>query len=732
MAKRKAKMAEPEFDVNTVAPVKDQVITDTIETNYMPYVMSVIISRAIPEIDGFKPAHRKLLYTMYKEGLMSGPRTKSANVVGATMRLNPHGDAAIYETMVRLTRGNEALLHPFVDSKGSFGKHYSGDAYAASRYTEVRLDPFCAELFSGIDKNAVDMIDNYDGTMKEPVLLPTTFPNILVTPNMGIAVGMASRICSFNLEEICEGTIEVLKNPSVDVDKMLDIIKGPDFSGGGDVVYSREAMTEVYTAGVGSIRVRARYRYDKESNCIEVYEIPYSTTIDAIIKKMIELIKEGKLKEIIDVRDEIDLSGFKLTIDLRRGTDPDKLMAKLYKCTPLEDNFSANFNVLINSTPKTLGIIDILKEWIAFRMECVKRELTYELGKKQDKLHLLIGLAKILLDIDKAIRIIRETKVEKDVVPNLMVGFDIDQIQADYIAEIKLRHLNREYILDRVAEIEELKKQIEEFESIIASEKKLKNYIANQLKTVKEKYKQPRRTGIIYEHEVTEFVEEVTVETYPVRLVFTKQGYFKKITMQSLRMNDEQAVKEGDEVLLSFNADNTDELLFFSDQGKCYKSKADDFENGKASSFGDYVAAKLGFDKNERCIFMVALKEYSEKVNLVFLFSNGKGVKIPLSAYETKGPRKKLTGAYSTVAPIIGIFLEDEKPVEFMMISSDSRAIQLSSALLPVKTTRTASGVSVMSLKKDATISEITLDTERFAGTRSYKKIKIPATGIPF
>ena len=537
MAKRKTKTKE-ELPL-LIAPVRNQPITETIETNYMPYVMSVIISRAIPEIDGFKPAHRKLLYTMYKMGLMTGRRTKSTNVVGQTMRLNPHGDAAIYETMVRLTRDHEALLHPFIDSKGTFGKQYSTNmAYAAARYTEVKLEQFCSELFAGIDENAVDMIDNYDGSMLEPVLFPTTFPNILVTPNKGIAVGMASNICSFNLAEICDGAIEVLKNPTVDVDRMLEIVKAPDFAGGANLIYNREALSEIYRTGVGSVRLRARYVYDKDANCIDVIEIPYSTSLEAIIGKIVDLIKEGKLKEVVDVRDEIDISGFKLTLDLRRGVDPDQLMNKLYKCTPLEDSFPCNFNVLIDKTPKTMGLIDILKEWSYFRINCVRRILTYELGKLKDRLHLLLGLGKILLDIDKAIRIIRETKQEKDVVPNLMAGFGIDEIQAEFIAEIKLRHLNREYILNKVKEIEDLQKKIAETEGILASEKALKKYIIKQLEEVKNKYGIPRKTKIIYEHEITEYVEDRTVENYPVRIVFSAHGYFKKITMQSLRGND--------------------------------------------------------------------------------------------------------------------------------------------------------------------------------------------------
>ena len=729
MAKRKT--TNNQIENLPDAPAREQPIIETIETNYMPYAMSVIISRAIPEIDGFKPAHRKLLYTMYKMGLMSGPRTKSANVVGATMGLNPHGDASIYETLVRLTRGNESLLHPFIDSKGSFGKQYSTEiVYSAARYTEVRLDPFCAELFKGIEKNAVEMVDNYDGTKKEPALLPTTFPNILVTPNNGIAVGMASRICPFNLAEICDGTIALLKNPNIDVDQLLDIIKAPDFPGGGNLIYDRKALGDIYKTGMGSIKVRARYVYDKQANCIDVIQIPYSTNIEAIIKKITELIKADKLKDVSDVRDEIDLSGFKLTIDLKKGTDPDKLMNKLFKTTPLEDSFSANFNVLIDSVPRTMGIIEILNEWIKFRIECVKRELTFDLERKKDKLHLLLGLGKILLDIDKAIRIIRETKLEKEVVPNLMEGFRIDQIQAEYIAEIKLRHLNREYILSRIKEIEELQKQIAELEALISSEKALKKYIINQLKDIKEKYGIARKTQIIYEHEVVEYVEEKKVESYPVRYVFSRQGYLKKITMLSLqRGSDEQALKEGDSLLFEEDGNNTDELLFFSDKGKCYKAKADLFEAKKSSVLGEYVPAKLGFDKDERCIYMMRAGEYDPKTNVIFLFENGKAVKIPLNSYETKGSRKKLTGAYSTVSPIVAVFREDD-PFDLILFSSDKKAIQISSALIPQKSTKTAAGSIMMTLKKGSKVFFATKDIDKYAGKKSYKKLKVPATGV--
>ncbi len=707
-----------------------QLITDTIEKNYMPYVMSVIISRAIPEIDGFKPAHRKLLYTMYKMGLMTGNRTKSTNVVGSTMRLHPHGDASIYETLVRLTRGNEALLHPFIDSKGSFGKQYSSEmAYAAPRYTEVKLDSFCAELFRGIDMDAVDMVDNYDNTMKEPVLFPTSFPNILVTPNMGIAVGMASKICSFNLAEICDGTIQMLKSPHTTVDQLLDIIKAPDFSGGGELIYNRDQMREIYTTGKGNFKLRSKYRYDPKENCIEVYEIPYSTSIEVIMKRIGDLVKEGKLKEITDYRDEIDLSGFKFTIDIRKGTDPDKLMKKLFKMTALEDSFDCNFNVLIGNTPYLLGVADIIKEWIKFRIGCVKRELTFELGKKRDKLHLLLALGKILLDIDKAIKIVRGTQNDKDVVPNLMEAFEIDKVQAEYIADIKLRNLNREYIINRINEIEELQKNIADLEALINSENKLKSHIASQLKEIKAKYAKPRRTDIIFEDEVEVYDEEDDIENYTARIILTREGYFKKITMLSLRGNDEQKLKEGDYIVAQEDAQNIDELLVFTDQGQVYKTKISDFELSKASVMGDFIPAKLGFDQGERPIYMKSIGKYEPEHNMVFFFENGKGVRVPVTAYETKGNRKKLTGAFSTVSPIVAAFYE-EKPFEVMMISNNMKAIVLNTSLISIKTTRTSQGITLYNLKKNQTISKVIKDFEgKYENVKKYRKTKIPATG---
>ena len=711
------------------APIRPQLITDTIEKNYMPYVMSVIISRAIPEIDGFKPAHRKLLYTMYKMGLLTGGRTKSTNVVGRTLTLNPHGDAAVYETMVRLTRGYEALLHPFIDSKGSFGKQYSSDMkYAASRYTEVKLDTFCNELFSGISKDAVDMVDNYDGTLKEPVLFPTTFPNVLVTPNMGIAVGMASNICSFNLAEICDGTIALLKKPNLPVEKLMEIIKAPDFSGGGQIIYDAEQFKNIYTTGQGSFRIRSRYTYDKVNNCIDILQIPYSTTIEQIMDKIAELVKSGKVKEITDFRDEIDLSGFKLTIDIRKGTDPDKLMARLFKLTPLEDSFKCNFNVLIDGAPRTLGIAELLNEWIRFRTVCVRRELTYELGEKKDQLHLLLALGKILLDIDKAIRIIRRTEKEEQVIPNLMEGFTIDEIQAEYIANIKLRNLNRQYILNKIAEIEDLKKEIEHLEELLGDEFKIKAYIANQLNDIKKKYGQPRKSQIIHVDNVPVF-EEPKVESYPVYLVLSKEGYLKKITMRSLQGNDEQKFKDGDSLLTAFNADNADELTFFTDKCKVFKCKVDDFETTKASLLGEFVPAKLGMDPGEKPMYVTIQTGFPAGANMVFIFENGKGVRVPVTAYETKAARRKLTGAYSDASPVVAILDDtDKKPRDIMLISSDNRAIVIKTALIPQKTTRTSSGVTLMSLKKGHTVTAVQVDVE---DSKGYKKTKIPATGVP-
>ena len=731
MAKAKAKNTERDRrTTGPAAPAAPQLITDVIETNYMPYTMSVIISRAIPDIDGFKPAHRKLLYTMYKMGLLTGQRTKSANIVGQTMKLNPHGDAAIYETMVRLTRGNEALLHPFVDSKGSFGKQYSRDmAFAASRYTEAKLDPFCAEIFRGVDKNAVDMVPNYDNSTTEPVLLPTSFPNILVSPNMGIAVGMASSICSFNLGEVCDATIALLRHPNTTVDTLMDIIKAPDFPGGAYIIYNREAMRRVFETGRGPLRMRARYSYDKDANCIDVTQIPYSTSIEAIIAKITDAMKSGKIKDITDVRDEIDLSGFKLTIDLRRGTDPDKLMTKLYKLTPLEDSFDCNFNVLIDGAPRQLGVADILREWIRFRMGCLRRELRFDLGKKKDKLHLLRGLGLILLDIDRAIAIIRQTAKESDVVPNLMQAFHLDEIQAEYIAEIKLRHLNREYIMERLTEIENLQKEIKELEEIIGDDLKVKAEIAKQLTEIKKKYAKPRKTQLISDEDIEVATADDFVENYNAKLILTHDGYFKKITLVSLRGSDEQKLKEGDRITHTIDCDNTAEVLFVTDRCQMYKARVRDFDPVKASALGDFLPAKLGMADGERPIAMLLLREGLEKCNMIYIFANGKGVRVSLSAYQLSSARKKFSGVYSSASPIVAAILEDA-PKDVILVSSQNKAITIKSALIPEKSTRTAGGVTLFTLKAGATVVYAD-ETEKsiYPDPQNYRKIKIPATG---
>lgn len=726
MAKKK------EEKVIQYAPIINQPITETIEKNYMPYVMSVIVSRAIPEIDGLKPAHRKLLYTMYKMGLLTGPRTKSANIVGQTMRLNPHGDASIYETMVRLTRGNATLLHPLVDSKGSFGKQYSSDMkYAAARYTECKLDPICAELFGGIDKNAVDIVDNYDATMKEPLLLPTTFPNILVMPNMGIAVGMASNICSFNLAEVCDGTIALLRKPNLSVDKLMELIKAPDFSGGGAILYDRDQMRQIYETGQGSVRLRARYVYDKANNCIEIIQIPYSTTIELIQAKLTALYKDGKLKEVSDFRDEIDLNGFKLTLDIRKGVDPDKLMAKLFRQTPLEDSFKCNFNVLIDSVPRTMGLIGILSEWIRFRLTCLRRELEFDLQKKKDKLHLLLALGKILLDIDKAIRIIRKTEKDDDVIPNLMKGFDIDEIQANYIADIKLRNLNREYILNRISDIEGLQKEIAEMEEILADELKQKALIIKQLTEIKKKYGQPRRSQIVNDWSQATNEELEEPENYNARFVLTREGYFKKITFQSLRGNDEQKCKDGDSILNMMDGENRDDLIFFTDHAQLYRAKADDFDTSKASALGEYLPVKLKMDAEEKPILMNIQNSYPETENVVFLFENGKGVRIPISNYAVTGNRRRITSAFSTKSPIVAAFYEKE-PFDILLISSDHRGIVIKSSLIPTMATRTSAGVQLLSLKAGQTLAAATTDLSTLAdGSKGLKKLKVPAAGVP-
>ena len=707
------------------ADVVEQRITDTLETNYMPYAMSVIVSRAIPEIDGFKPSHRKLLYTMYKMGLLNGARTKSANIVGQTMRLNPHGDAAIYDTMVRLSKGYGALLHPFVDSKGNFGKVYSRDmAWAASRYTEAKLSAICAELFRDIDSDTVDFIDNYDNTMKEPALLPTTFPNILVSANQGIAVGMASQLCGFNLGEVCDTTIAYLKNPDCD---LTETLLAPDFPTGGEVICDVDALREIYSTGRGGVKVRARWRYDKKENLIEVYEIPYTTTTEAIMDKVAELIKAGKVKEISDMRDETDLSGLKLTIDLKRGADPDKLMQKLFKATTLQDTASCNFNVLIGGMPRVMGVRELLDEWCAWRTESVKRRVYFVLKKRQDKLHLLKGLKKILLDIDKAIKIIRETEKEADVVPNLMIGFGIDQIQAEYVAEIKLRNINREYILKRVEETASLEAEIEDFEDTLARPSRIRKIIVSELEDVRKKYAESRRTGILYDYAEDAESEEDAIEDYPVTLFLSQHGYFKKITPQSLRMSGEQKFKEDDALSMSVESSNAAELMFFTDKAQVYKTRASDFADGKASQLGDYLPAKLGMDEGESVMGMVLPGDYSGY--MIFFFENGKAAKVELSAYRTTSNRRRLTGAYSDKSPLKALLhLKEDR--EIAVYSTEPRVLIVNTALLGVKTTRTTQGVALLTLKK-----KYVLDTVRFpeetgiTDLARYRGRSIPATG---
>ena len=727
MPGKKKKIDEAEASVKP-AEIALQPINETIEKNFMPYAMSVIVARAIPEIDGFKPSHRKLLYTMYTMGLLTGARTKSANIVGATMHLNPHGDAAIYDTMVRLTRGNATLLHPFIDSKGSFGKHYSSELVcAASRYTEAKLDPFCAEIFGGINEDAVDFVDNYDGSMKEPRLLPTSFPNILLSPNKGIAVAMSSSICSFNLSELCDACIQLIHNPETTVDQLLDILKAPDFSGGGFIIYNREQMRELYKSGRGSLPLRARYGYNKQDNCIEITEIPYSTTSELIIRKIIQLIKEGKLKEIADVRDETDVSGLRITIDLRRGSDPEKVMGKLFKLTPLQDSFDCNFNVLIDGAPKVLGVGGILNEWLRFRRGCVRRELSYRLGVKEHKLHLLLGLGKLLLDIDKAIKIIRGTAEEKNVVPNLMSGFEIDEEQAEYIAEIKLRHLNREYILNRLNDIEQLQKEIEDLRETVGSDKKIGLYIASQLREIKNKYGRPRQTQLIYDDDIVEIPDEEEHEDFNINVFMTKEGYFKKITAQSLRGGDVQKLKDGDRIVFAEEIPNSTELIFFSNKAQAYKSRVSEFDNTKASELGDYVPAKLGFDEGERVLAGFAVESFDKDWHFVFLFENGKGVRVPVSAYQTKTNRRRLTGAYSETSPAVAVFLEKE-PFDLMLVSNVGRAISFNSSLISEKTTRSSQGVQLASLKRGQVIeSAFRAGEEGCPDMSGCRKIKLPA-----
>ena len=723
-AKQTHRRADPNV-MGLRADVVEQNITETLETNYMPYAMSVIVSRAIPEIDGFKPSHRKLLYTMYKMGLLTGARTKSANIVGQTMRLNPHGDAAIYDTMVRLSKGYGALLHPLVDSKGNFGKVYSRDmAWAASRYTEAKLAPICTELFRDIDSDTVDFVDNYDNTMKEPALLPTTFPNILVSANQGIAVGMASQLCGFNLGEVCDTTIAFLKNPEV---RISETLLAPDFPTGGEVLYDPRAIEDIYNTGRGGVKVRARWRYDKKENLIEIYEIPYTTTTEAIMDKVAELIKAGKVKEISDMRDETDLSGLKLTIDLKRGADPDKLMQKLFKATTLQDTASCNFNVLIGGMPRVMGVRELLDEWCAWRTESVKRRVYFVLKKRQDKLHLLKGLKKILLDIDKAIKIIRETEKEADVVPNLMIGFGIDQIQAEYVAEIKLRNINREYILKRVEETASLESEIEDLEDTLARPSRIRKIIVSELEDVRKKYAEPRRTGILYDYAEDTDAEEDAIEDYPVTLFLSQQGYFKKITPQSLRMSGEQKFKEDDRLRVSVESSNAAELMFFTDRAQVYKTRASDFADGKASLLGDYLPSKLGMDEGESVMGMVLPGDYSGY--MLFFFENGKAAKVELSAYKTTSNRRRLTGAYSDKSPLKALLhLREDR--EIAVYSTEPRVLIVNTALLGVKSTRTTQGVALLTLKKKYTLDAVRFPEETgITDLARYRGRSIPATG---
>ena len=731
MAKKK-KIVDNPMENEAVATL--QPITETLEKNYMPYAMSVIVSRALPEIDGFKPSHRKLLYTMYEMGLLTKQRTKSANIVGQTMKLNPHGDASIYETMVRLTRGHEALLHPFIDSKGSFGKHYSRDmAYAASRYTEAKLDEFCHELFSGIDKDAVDFVPNYDNTMEEPTLLPTTFPNILVSANLGIAVGMACSICSFNLAEICDGTIALLKNPKTTVDRMLDIVKAPDFPGGAQIIYDREQMRKIYETGTGSFKMRAKYEYNKKDNSIDVLEIPYSSSIEAIMKKATDMIKTGKLREVTDVRDAIDLNGFKLTFDLKKDANPDIVMQKLFSVTELENNFDCNFNILVDGTPMQLGIREILTEWIKFRVKCVTRELTFDLGKKEHKLELLRGLAAILLDIDKAIKIIRNTEHEADVVPNLAAGFNLTKIQAEYIADIKLRNLNREYIINRVAEISSLEAEIADIKETLRDEIKLKGKIIATLQEVKKKYGKPRKTELVEKEEVEAPKKDIFFENYNCRLILTRGGYFKKLSVQAARSADEQKLKEGDYVVYQEDTDNRGDVLFFTDKGQIYRARVDDFELTKASQMGEYVPTKLSMDDDEHVVSCKMVYELNPDHHVVYIFENGKGLRVSLGAYEAKSRRRKISGAYSAASPLAGAIYEGDKPVNMFIRTDAGRGMLIKSSLVPEKATRTSQGVQIMKLPKKNVKVDLVTDRIDDIGQDALKckKLALPSTGSP-
>ena len=728
MAKKKQEEKKKFDNPNVVglrAEVLEQPITETLETNYMPYAMSVIVSRAIPEIDGFKPSHRKLLYTMFKMGLLTGARTKSANIVGQTMRLNPHGDSAIYETMVRLSAGYEALLTPFVDSKGNFGKVYSRDmSYAASRYTEAKLSAICAEVFKDIDKDNVDFVDNYDGSMKEPSLLPTAFPNVLVSANSGIAVGMASQICGFNLGEVCQTTINYIRDPEVDI---MSTLPAPDFPTGGEIIYDRAEMEEIYRTGRGSFRVRAKWRYLEGENIIEIYEIPYTTTSEAIIDKVAELIKAGKVREINDMRDETDLSGLRLAIDLKRGTDPEKLMQKLFKLTTLQDSFPCNFNILVAGSPRVMGVREILDEWTAWRTESIRRRVYFDLQKKQEKLHLLQGLARILLDIDKAIEIIRNTELEADVVPNLMMGFGIDKVQAEYVAEIKLRNINREYILKRTAETEALEDEIAELESTLNNRRKIRNIIIDELTAINKKYPAPRKTGIVYAAEVTEYTEEQQVEDYPVTLFLSREGYFKKITAQSLRMSSEQKYKDGDALKLSFESSNRREVLIVTDKQQIYKARVSDFDDCKASVLGTYLPTKLGMDDGESVITMLDPGDY--RANILFAFANGKIARVEMSAFETKTNRKKLVNAYSDKSPLVSVLVLTEE-TDIVCVSSDERALMFNTSLLQPKTSRATQGVGVMTLKpRRELVRAVPAAESGILNAARYRVRSLPAAG---
>ena len=724
-APKKKTVCMPDAYIAGSGIVAEETITDTLEKNYMPYAMSVIISRALPEIDGFKPSHRKLLYTMYKMGLLTGAKTKSANIVGQTMKLNPHGDAAIYETMVRLSKGNEALLHPYIDSKGNFGKAYSKNmAYAASRYTEAKLAPICAELFSDIDKDTVDFVPNYDNETTEPTLLPATFPSVLVNANVGIAVSMASAVCPFNLAEVCETTVGLIRNPEHDI---MSTLKGPDFPGGGFIIYDEHELKNVYETGRGSIKIRSKYNFDEASNCIEVTEIPPTTTIEAIMDKIIELVKGGKISEISYIRDETDINGLKIAIDIKKGVDPDKLMKKLFRMTPLQDSYACNFNILIGGMPRVMGVREILEEWVAFRKECVKRRVYFELSKKKSKLHLLKGLKKILLDIDKAVKIVRETEEETEVVPNLMIGFGIDETQADYVAEIKLRHLNKEYILNRISEIEDLEKSIAEMEDILKDDKKVKNLIIDELNEVSRKYRQPRKTLFIYTAGEEEEAEEDDTPDFPVTLFISQSGYFKKITPQSLRMSGDQKLKEGDFIVNSVETTNRSELLFFSDKAQVYKSKTSLFKNTKASELGVYIPAQLGFDDGESFRSMIVTNDYSGY--LIMIFANGKVAKVPLNAYETKTNRKKLANAYSDKSPLVAMFCVADNE-DILLTTSNGRAVVFNTGMILPKTTRDTIGVQVVTLKAKAeVVGAQTVPEEKKADYSKYYVKTIPAAG---